>query len=196
MDIHSHISCACMLARGTFTPPPPFHPSARWLCSCHTIACTRRLCSPTSQPKSGFLYLLLPLPPPPLPPSPSLLLSLFLLPLLFLHLLLLLPTIPLHPPSHFTSTLSPSSSFNLPSHCIHPSPSSSPPSLTPKKKYHAQAAVLPTKEGQPGQSENAQPSDQDISQTLASGDHHVDGATEPGKRKRRKKSELTLSFAC
>ena len=56
--------------------------------------------------------------------------------------------------------------------------------------------VLPTKKGQPGQSEKAQPSDQDISQTLASENHHVDGATEPGKRKRRKKSELTLSFAC
>ena len=65
-----------------------------------------------------------------------------------------------------------------------------------KKKYHAQAAVLPTKEGQPGQSEKAQPSDQDVFQTLASGNHHVDGITEPGKRKRRKKSELTLSFAC
>ena len=56
--------------------------------------------------------------------------------------------------------------------------------------------MLPTKEGQPGQSEKAQPSDQDLSQTLASENHHVDGATEPGKRKRRKKSELTLSFAC
>ena len=65
-----------------------------------------------------------------------------------------------------------------------------------KKKYHAQAAVLPTKEGQPVQSEKAQPSDQDVSQALASGNHHVDGITKPGKRKRRKKSELTLSFAC
>ena len=53
-----------------------------------------------------------------------------------------------------------------------------------KKKYHAQAAVLPTKEGQPGQSEKAQPSDQDISQTLASENHHVDGATEPEKEGR------------
>ena len=130
IDIHSHISGACMLARGTFTPSPPFHPSARWPCSWHTIACTRRLCS---QSKPGFLYLLL--------------------------LLLLL----------FSS---PSSSSSL----------SSPPPSPP---------LLP-----PGQSEKAQPSDQDISQTLASGNHHVDGATEPGKRKRRKKSELTLSFAC
>ena len=64
-----------------------------------------------------------------------------------------------------------------------------------KKKYHAQAAVLPTKEDQPGQSEKSQPSDQDVSQTLASGNHHVDGTTEPGKRKRTK-SELTLSFSC
>ncbi|KAL5479882.1 hypothetical protein EMCRGX_G023476, partial [Ephydatia muelleri] len=76
-----------------------------------------------------------------------------------------------------SSSISSSSSSYLPSHCIHPPPSpppslsllllqpsfplhhpshsSSPPShppflLTPKKKYHAQAAVLPTKEGQPG----------------------------------------------
>ena len=157
--ILTYLVHVCMWYIHSLSPLPP-GPLLGWPCSCHTIACTRRLCSPTSQPKLGFLYLfLLPLPPPPLPPPPSLLLSLFLLPLLFLHLLLslllLLPTIPLHPPSPFTSTLSPSSSINLPSHCIHPSPSSSPPShppflLTPKKKYHAQAAVLPTKEGQPG----------------------------------------------
>ena len=138
------------------------------------------------QPQPGFLcLLLLPLPPPP----PPLLLSLFLLPLLFLHLpLSLLPTI-LPPPSTFLPIAStPPPPPPLP---FHP-----PFLLTPKKKYHAQAAVLPTMEGQPGQSEKAQPSDQDISQTLASENHHVDGATEPGKRKRRKKSELTLSFAC
>ena len=105
MDIHSHISGACMLASGTFTPSPPFHPSARWPCSCHTIACTRCSCSPTSQPKPGFLYLLLlssssfssppPLPPPPSPspPPPLTYHPIASTPLLYLH-----PLSPLPPP--------------------------------------------------------------------------------------------------
>ena len=46
IDIHSHISDA---AHGTFTASLPFPPSSRWPCSWHTIACTRLLCSPTSQ---------------------------------------------------------------------------------------------------------------------------------------------------
>ena len=107
MDIHSHISGACMLARGTFTPSLPLPSSARWPC---TIACTRRLCSPTSQPKPGFLYLLL-------------------LPILLFILLLFYS--PSFSSLSFSSSISSSPSFSsyLPSHCIHPPPSP-PPSLS------------------------------------------------------------------